>query len=677
MRFTPDLLDEIRTRLPVSQVVARRVKLKRRGREFVGLSPFKFEKTPSFTVNDQKGFYHCFASGEHGDIFTFVMKTEGLDFPEAVERLAGEAGVTLAEASPRDAEMTQTRSRLHEVLAAAASFFERQLAEKAGAPARGYLLRREVSDESRALFRLGYAPNDRSALKSALGAAGFTHDEMVQAGLLIAGDDIPVAYDRFRDRIIFPITDLKGRVIAFGGRALDPDQPAKYLNSPETPLFHKGGILFNAAQARQAAYDAGTVIVTEGYMDVIALSGAGLANTVAPLGTALTESQLRLLWRMAPEPILCFDGDAAGQKAAYRAVDTALPLLKPGFGLRFAFLPKGQDPDDLIRFEGKDAFSGILSNARQLADVIVMREAGSDLWDTPEKRSSLYERIKGQINRIQDRTLRDAYWGDLKEDLQKIQKQRSYLQTRGFLPGAEPSNSNSEPNTRRRDNQRWSWREKVRRPPIAKMQLREAPTDSLFTSKFLSKSGPTLVPREALLVQTMLTHPWLIADYAEEIAELDFKSPALTALRNAILEIQTMQNSLDRDQLRTQLSHKGQESVLGQVKRAITHRSNRFAQPAALREEVEAGWRHLLALQNRFVALNKEFEAAACAYHHDQTEENLSYINQLHSEIHALEGVGRTSETPVDSDKKFEETIEAAKQSITERKRGHRKHGDS
>src|SRR5262245_10415779 len=334
MRYPPSLLDEIRARLPVSQVVGRKVALKRAGREFKGLSPFKSEKTPSFTVNDRKGFYHCFSTGEHGDIFTFLMKTEGLDFPEAVERLAQEAGVPMPKAGPRDAEAEDQRGRLYQLLAASIVFFEKQLAGPQGAEARRYLAKRGLDAEGIARFRLGYAPGSKSALKEHLALAGFTAAEMAASGMLIAGDDIPVSYDRFRHRIMFPISDMKGRIIAFGGRALDPEAPAKYLNSPETPLFHKGANLYNAYNARGPAHDKGQIVVVEGYVDVIALAQAGFAETVAPLGTALTEDQLRLLWRMAPEPVLCFDGDAAGRRAAFRAVEIVLPHLKPGLSVQ-------------------------------------------------------------------------------------------------------------------------------------------------------------------------------------------------------------------------------------------------------------------------------------------------------------------------------------------------------
>src|SRR5690242_8161195 len=302
MRFTPQFLEEIRARLPVSEVVGKRVKLKRAGREWKGLSPFQQEKTPSFTVNDQKGFYHDFSSGRHGNIFDFVMETEGVTFPEAVERCAAMAGVAVPAATPDAARHEQRRKTLHDVMELAAKFFSDTLASRIGAKARGYLADRALLPSTQVQFRLGYAPPDRFALKEHLGSQGVSVQDMVETGLLVSGEDIPVPWDRFRDRVMFPITDLRGRVIAFGGRALEKDVPAKYLNSPETPLFHKGDNLYNHSTARQAAHDGAAVIVVEGYVDVIAMVSAGFAATVAPLGTALTESQLALLWKMSDEP---------------------------------------------------------------------------------------------------------------------------------------------------------------------------------------------------------------------------------------------------------------------------------------------------------------------------------------------------------------------------------------
>src|SRR6476469_4815535 len=317
MRFPASFLDDLRARLPASEVVGRRVKLRKAGREWKGLSPFNKEKTPSFFVNDQKAAWFDFSSGKNGNIFDFVMMTEGVTFPEAVERLASMAGVPLPRSTPEAEAREERRKTLHDIVELAARFFETTLAARTGAKARGYLADRGLEPKTQLRFRIGYAPPDRFALKEHLGAQGISADDMVEAGLLVSGEDIPVPYDRFRDRVMFPITDLRGRVIAFGGRALEKDAQAKYLNSPETPLFHKGSNLYNGAAARQAAHNGAQIVVVEGYIDVIAMVTAGYEAAVAPLGTALTEDQLGLLWKMADEPILCFDGDSAALRAAY------------------------------------------------------------------------------------------------------------------------------------------------------------------------------------------------------------------------------------------------------------------------------------------------------------------------------------------------------------------------
>src|SRR5215470_8090597 len=406
MRFTPQFLDELRARLPVSEVVGRRVRLRKAGREWKGLSPFNKEKTPSFFVNDQKAMWFDFSSGKNGNIFDFLMLTEGVSFPEAVERLAQQAGIPLPVMTREAQAQEERRKSLHDVVELAAKFFEATLASRAGARGRGYLLDRGIHAPTQVKFRLGYAVAEQYALKEHLGAAKIPVEDMVEAGLLVSGEDIAVPYDRFRDRVMFPITDWRGRVIAFGGRALDKDVAAKYLNSPETPLFHKGATLYNLAAARQAANQAANnagrsmaaalpasenfsarVIAVEGYIDVIAMVAAGFEATVAPLGTALTTDQLALLWRMADEPILCFDGDDAGRRAAYRAVDLALPLIKPGKSLKFASLPEGQDPDDLWRSGGRAAIDEVLGAARPLAQVLWMRETEAGGLDTPERQA--------------------------------------------------------------------------------------------------------------------------------------------------------------------------------------------------------------------------------------------------------------------------------------------------
>jgi DNA primase len=625
MRFPPQLLDEIRARLPVSHVVGRRVGLKRKGREFVALSPFKAEKTPSFFVNDQKGFYHCFASGEHGDIFTFLMKTEGVSFPEAVERLAQEAGVPLPAPEARHPERDDERQRLYALLEASARYFEEHLRGAEGAEARRYLEKRGVERAAIARFRLGYAPNSRSALRAALARQGFGAADMATAGMLIAGDDIPVAYDRFRHRLMFPITDVKERVIAFGGRALDPGAQAKYLNSPETPLFHKGQVLFNAATARAPAHAKRRLVAVEGYMDVLALWEAGIAEAVAPLGTALTADQVRLMWRFAPEPILCFDGDAAGRRAAFRAVETVLPHLRPGLSVAFAFLPDGLDPDDLVRQQGAAALEAALARARPLADVLWEREWASGDWRTPERRARLDLQIRQLLARIEDGAVRSHYERAMRERLAETWRATKPGTAGGdrratLRPFAERAGQQG-PRRGRTAPARAGGHFGV--PPAA------GPSASLRTSGIVAGSTAALPSREALLLRTLLNHPWLIEDHAEEIAALPLTSPALSRLRDAILSVQALDNSLDRAALRSQLSTTSLDRVVDLVERASTHRGDLFAEPGASRGEVEAGWKHALALHERQVGLGRSLEAAERAWHETGSEEAWARICEI------------------------------------------------
>src|SRR5882757_3959974 len=420
MRFSSQFLDELRARLPVSEVVGRRVKLRKTGSEWKGLSPYKKEKTPSFCVNDQKMAWFDFSSGKNGNIYDFLMLTEGLSFPEAVERLASEAGMALPKVSHEDEERDKRRRTLNDVVELAAKFFETALAGRNGAKARGYLADRGLDPATQVKFRIGYSPNERFALKEYLGGEGVPVPDMVEAGLLVSGEEIPVPYDRFRDRVMFPITDLRGRVIAFGGRALEKDTQAKYLNSPETPLFHKGGTLYNIAAARAAAHKGAPVIAVEGYVDVIAMVTAGFEATVAPLGTALTADQLVLLWKMADEPTLCFDGDGAGRGAAYRAVDLALPLIKPGKSLKFAMLPDDQDPDDLVRSGGRAAVAEVLEAARPLDQVLWAREIEAGALDTPERRAALEARLGQATALIGDEAVRKYYRREFEDRLRKL-----------------------------------------------------------------------------------------------------------------------------------------------------------------------------------------------------------------------------------------------------------------
>jgi DNA primase len=627
MRFPPQFLDELRARLPVSDVVGRRVKLRRAGREWKGLSPFNSEKTPSFTVNDQKGFYHDFSSGKHGDIFGFVMETEGVTFTEAVERLAGLAGLPVPAVS-KDAEVREERRRtLYDVLDLAAKFFETTLASRSGAAARGYLADRGLQPAAHLQFRLGYAPAARFALKEHLGGQGVSVDDMVAAGLLIAADDIPVPYDRFRDRVMFPITDLRGRVIAFGGRALQKDVAAKYLNSPETTLFHKGATLYNIAAARQAAHQGAPIVVAEGYVDVIALVGAGYPGAVAPLGTALTEDQLALLWKMADEPTLCFDGDQAGRRAAYRAVDLALPQLKPGKSLRFAGLPQGQDPDDLVRSGGREAVAEVLTAASGLADLLWTRETEGGGFETPERRAALETRLGEIVAAIQDPMVRKYY----QEDLGR--------RVRGLFVPAAPRPGGRQPGPARGRPQRgFGGRPSAYGDRFGAGQTAPTSSSRLAASSMVRGFRSSLPPREALILVTVLNHPWLLETHAEELAELEFLSADADRLRRALLDAFSADHPADPTAIREATAARGFGPLLARVEGALTHRSDWPAHPEAAPEDVTRGWNHVITLHRKQRTLHRELKEAERALGIEPSDENLHWLRDVQERLAALEG---------------------------------------
>lgn len=407
-RFSDQFLDEIKGRVAVSDVVGKRVQLKRQGREWAGLSPFSKERSPSFFVNDDKGFFHCFSSGKHGDALDFLQEVDRMTFVEAVEHLASLAGLEVPKTDPRAAAEDARRKSLADWLDVAASWFEARLRAPEGAAARAELERRGLGPEVWTRFRLGYAPADLTGLKDALVQRGALPGDLIAAGLLVAPEDGGAPYDRFRERIMFPIADGRGRLVSFGGRAMNPATRAKYLNGPETSLFHKGRVLYGLHAARGLLAAGGPLVAVEGYLDVIACQRAGLA-AVAAMGTALTEDQMAALWRLHPEPTLCFDGDAAGLKAAGRAMEAALPLLGPQRSFRFALVAGGKDPDDVYREHGGEALRAMLSAATPFARALFERERDAEPLDTPERRAGFKARLRARAYAIRDRDLAHAY----------------------------------------------------------------------------------------------------------------------------------------------------------------------------------------------------------------------------------------------------------------------------
>jgi DNA primase len=638
MRFPPQFLDELRARLPVSEVVGRRVKLKKSGREWKGLSPFNKERTASFFVNDQKGFYHDFSSGKHGDIFGFVMDTEGVTFPEAVERLAGMAGLAVPKMTEEAEAQEHRRRTLHDVIELAAKFFEATLASRAGAKARGYLADRGLDPATQLKFRIGYAPAERFALKEHLGALGISTDDMVEAGLLIAGDDIPLPYDRFRDRVIFPISDLAGRIIAFGGRALDKDAPAKYLNSPETPLFHKGATLYNGQVARQAAHQGAQVIAVEGYVDVIAMVTAGFPATVAPLGTALTEDQLALLWKMSDEPILCFDGDSAGQRAAFRAVDLALPRLRPGKSVLFASLPDGQDPDDLVRSGGKGAVADVLAGARPLAEMLWMRETASAQFDTPERRAGLEARINTVTAAIADEKVRKYYRQDLETRLRGLFAPAPSRAGKPGVPGRWQPRAGGQAGGFR---DRFAGRRTGRGGfPAESEPANLAPLSPRLASSSLVRGSRAALPaREALILLALVNHPWLLDTHSEEIAELEFLNPDADLLRRAILDAAHVHAGGEPpEDLRGLIAEREHGALLARIERALTHAADWPARPGAAPDDVRQWWSHVVTLHRRSRSLNRELKDAERALGDDPSEQNFAWLRDVQGRLSAIEG---------------------------------------
>ena len=635
MRFTPQFLDELKARLPVSEVVGRRVKLIRAGREFKGLSPFNKEKTPSFFVNDQKQAWFDFSSGKNGSIFDFVMESEGVSFPEAVERLAQMAGVALPKVSREDEQRDARRKTLHDVMELAAKFFQDTLASRAGAKGRGYLADRGLDAATQLKFRLGYATGERFALKEHLGSHGIPAEDMVEAGLLVSGDDIPVPFDRFRDRVVFPITDLRGRVIAFGGRALEKDAPAKYLNSPETPLFHKGGTLYNIAAARQASHEGAPIIVVEGYIDVIAMVTAGFPATVAPLGTALTEDQLGLLWKMADEPVLCFDGDNAGLRAAYRAVDLAMPRLKPGKSLKFALLPQGQDPDDLVRSGGRDAITDVIGAAKPLAAMLWARETEGHTFDTPERRAALEARINDVTSGIGDEAVRRYYRQDFNARLSQFFAP-ARTQQREQRAGGNWRDPRAGGSFRERNGGDWQRREAPR--TAGRTMPYVVVSQQMASSPVHRGNRSTVSRREALILQAALNHPWLLHDHLEEFASLEFRHPDAEKIKGALIDIAAHAPALDAAALKAELAARNLSEVTARIALSITTPSVWGARPEAAPDDVLVTWSQLVALHRQWHSLTKELKDAEQALGQDASEANYLRLRDVKSRLERVEG---------------------------------------
>jgi DNA primase len=606
MRFPPEFIERLKHHIPISEVIGRRMPIKRHGREFQGLCPFHKEKSPSFTVNDEKGFFHCFGCGAHGDAIGFIKDYERVEYREAVERLAGEAGLPVP-AMTREAEAAERkRHTLEDVVMMASCWFTEQLYAPVGTEAREYLRDRGLKKLAAETFALGFAPNSRDGMKSALMKQGVTEAMLVEAGLLAKPDE-GAPYDRFRARLIFPIRNAQGKTVAFGGRIMPQvhaTNAAKYLNSPETPLFKKGELLFAYDIARHNARDETPLIVAEGYMDVIALHQAGFVTAVAPLGTAVTPSQLKLLWRVSAEPVLCLDGDDAGSRAMLRAADIALPLLEAGKGLRFAMLPSGEDPDSLLRKLGAGAVKQSFAQARALSQV---------LWDhallqfgdrSPEKRAALERHLLQMADRIADPLVRQhmrSYFRDRMFSLKSLKKGQKIVAP-GIAPGALPEANDDKSHLRRLEEQ---------------------------------------------IVLLVILHPAILhqADIEEHFGHMDFTQPALDKLRATTLEVSAGVPSLDAGALRTELTLRGH----GERVETLLHSKN-AAMVAMLRSGMDDTRNACHAFEQAYSAytmkkLEYEMHEAGRILERDMTEENQSRFFALKEQFNQLQSI-RYSDAP-------------------------------
>ena len=645
MRVPPSFLEDIRGRVSISAVIGRKVAWDRRksnpGKgDFWACCPFHGEKSPSFHVDDRKGRYHCFGCKASGDIFTFLVEKEGLSFPEAVERLAQEAGLPMPVVSEADREREVQRASLYEVMDMAARFFEAELQAARGSRARGYLADRQLSPAIQKEFRLGYAPDDRSALRSHLADKGVAVEQMAEAGLVISGDDIPVAYDRFRDRVMFPIRDPRGRVIAFGGRAMSKDVPAKYLNSPETPLFHKGNVLYNLDKARGPAHEKGQIIAVEGYVDVIAMHRAGLPQAVAPLGTALTEDQLRILWKQTPEPILCFDGDGAGVKAAYRALDLALPLLEPGHSLRFALLPEGQDPDDLLKAQGPQAVREVVEGAQPLSEMLWQRALGQNDRSTPERRAQFEKELRSLLNTISDEAVKKHYLAEMSERLRQLFAPIGGNRNTGFRRQPFVNNGGKRPF----------------KPNVRPWDIQQPPTAGLRRLAGQSAHQAGAERRERMIVLTLINHPELVHEFLDAFASLEMAVPELDSLRTQIIDSAALRSGLDGTDLKAHLITMGSGPLLDRLEAQAKRLNEWFLGSGAAQDDARTGLRQMIALHRKTITLERELRAAEAAFAADPTEEKLNALKAVREQLssHAgseaqIEGFGAASGRAVDA----------------------------
>ncbi len=619
MSIPPRFLDELRARVTLSDVIGKRVRLTRNGREFKGCCPFHNEKTPSFYVNDDKQFFHCFGCGAHGSVIDFVMRHDNQSFPEAVETIAGMVGMQVPKSAPEDVEKAKKEKSLYTMLEDAAKWMEDQLRNPANKVPYQYICERGVADETLRAFRVGYAPSDMQSLRKHLSLKGYTDAQMVEGGLLKMSDKGKDPYAFFRERVMFPVPDRRGRIVAFGGRVLpehlrEPSRgdftPPKYINSSDTPLFHKGKMLYGEPHARQAASEGQPILVVEGYLDVIACWMNGYKGAVAPLGTALTEDQILVLWKMIPDdvkiPVLCFDGDNAGRRAASRACERLIPLIKPNHSAKIAFLPEGEDPDSLMKAKGREAFQAVLDNAMNLVDFYFFDETEGKVFETPELRAGLSARLEEIAARIQDRTLQHYYREAFREKMRKMTAPKGEVapQRQAWQP---------------RPNNGYNNRPRFGQPaPVMPVVPLKKPTTTRAD-----------MYHEALLA-CVINNPSVFAAVEDDFSCLHLSEPRMDALRQAATSyLSHHYDGVDADAVQTHLREVGFVGELGALlsDRIYTHAS--FARRSMDEDaDVVSLWRSAWKIVQE-QGIKADIEDAILALKNDPSPENEERLHEL------------------------------------------------
>ncbi len=617
MSFPPSFLEEIRNRLPLSGIVSSRIKMARAGREYKGCCPFHNEKTPSFYVNDDKQFYHCFGCGAHGDVIGFVMRYDRLSFPEAVENLAGQAGLQVPHDTPIEREKFDAEKRLYQLLGRATAWFEEQLFAPAGREALAYLQGRGLGEAAIRRFRLGYAPSDAQALLRKMTSEGYAAEDLLAVGLAKKAEDRNKLYSFFRNRVLFPVGDRRGRTVAFGARILGEGEP-KYLNSPDHALFHKGKLLYGLSRARAALSQRQPIIVVEGYMDAITLAEAGYTGAVAPLGTALTEDQMQVLWKLLPpfetrdaakdySPILCFDSDNAGQRAAARAVERALPLLTAAQTIRIATITGAKDPDELIRKAGKSAFDAVIKQAQPMIDALWAIGLKDRPLRTPEERSAFSVWLKRRVGQIKDDQVRELYRSEFKKRVDEA-----------F--GWKPKNAGR------------GWKDAP--APKAFLGARRAP-----------QSGRRVT--EKVLLALMINHPELFDSFGEAFGAMEFHTTEFEGLRQQVLDHLSLSHGMTAEELFRALATSGEtlsarqgknRALLDETLAQDTYVFEKAARPEASSAEAEKAWREIWdRLEQEKV--KEEYARARAQYQEQPSEENERRLKALQEQILSFSGI--------------------------------------